>query len=210
MTPRTWTGRLASSQVPMAMPIPAATHRPTSQPRPVRWRRNCHSCQILVTTVGTTIMAMAKGTSKKEARTGTATTGRPAPSAPLTRPLSASAAKMTTYSGTHAGRRDEAEETGAAPQVITSGAVRPVRCGKVADLGGGIDQRLQHHLRIVAVAGRVGLDALDIDAQRRAGRAGARQAEDDARAVGEQDADPLPGRYASRRPDRHRRIRRRR
>ena len=98
VTPRTWDGRLASSQVPMAMPIPAATQRPTSQPSPVRWRRNCHTCQILVTTVGTTMMAMAKGTSKKDARTGTATTGRPAPSTPLTRPLSASVAKMTRYS----------------------------------------------------------------------------------------------------------------
>ena len=68
---------------------------------------------------------------------------------------------------------------------------RPVRSDDLGEVARDRDQVGQGGLRVLAVLGGVGLEALDIDPQGGAGGAGAGQAVDDARAVREQDADAL-------------------
>ena len=75
--------------------------------------------------------------------------------------------------------------------MITLGSARPVRFLIPATCSAVVIRSASACLRVLGVALRVGLEALEVEAQGGAGGAGAGEAEDDARAVGEQDADAL-------------------
>jgi hypothetical protein len=77
--------------------------------------------------------------------------------------------------------------------VTTVGCVRPIPAD-AGDALGCRDQRPQRRVRLDILACRIGLEALEVDAQGRAFGARTGEAKDDARAVVEADADALPGR----------------